>query len=69
MSIWTTCLKFVVSAWTKVVGYGFGSGLGVAGLGVGGFDGIWAPVVLLGELVGGDGHGFCSLFRSRGLDA
>ncbi|KAI3804863.1 hypothetical protein L1987_26717 [Smallanthus sonchifolius] len=28
-SIWTTYLKEVVSAWTKVVGYGFGFGLGV----------------------------------------
>lgn len=25
VSIWTTCLKEEVSAWTNVVGYGFGS--------------------------------------------
>ncbi|KAI3785723.1 hypothetical protein L1987_44848 [Smallanthus sonchifolius] len=44
VSIWTTCLKEVVPAWTKVVGYGFGSGLGV-------ICGVWvaplAPVLLL----------------------
>ncbi|KVI10467.1 hypothetical protein Ccrd_011146 [Cynara cardunculus var. scolymus] len=38
VSIWTTCLKEVVSAWTKVVGYGFGSDL-ETGLGVSG--GVW----------------------------
>lgn len=45
VSIWTTFLKEVVSAWTKVVGYGlFGSGLG---MGVGGGDGWWLVVVVV----------------------
>lgn len=62
VSIWTTCLKEVVSAWTKVVGYEFGSDL-ETGLGVSG--GVWTapppavcPLLLLllpwldGEFVG-----------------
>lgn len=33
VSIWTTCLKEVVSAWTKVVGYGLADSDLVTGLG------------------------------------
>ncbi|CAL5346059.1 unnamed protein product [Camellia sinensis] len=56
VSIWTTCLKEEVSAWTKVVGYGLlGSdlvmgGLGGVGVGGGGSDGgwwWWSPLLLL----------------------
>lgn len=53
VSIWTTCLKEWVSAWTKVVGYGLlllGSDLGVMGLGVVGVCGgcsWWRPLLLL----------------------
>ncbi|KAI3809924.1 hypothetical protein L1987_19527 [Smallanthus sonchifolius] len=64
VSIWTTCLKEVVSAWTKVVGYGFGSDLEM-GLGV---PAPVCPLLLLllplldGELAG---DGFS---RSGGVD-
>lgn len=38
VSIWTTCLKELVSAWTKVVGYGLADSdlvMGFGGWGVG----------------------------------
>uniref|UniRef100_A0A2P2P9B0 Uncharacterized protein n=1 Tax=Rhizophora mucronata TaxID=61149 RepID=A0A2P2P9B0_RHIMU len=51
VSIWTTCLKEEVSAWTNVVGYGFAdSDPVIGGLGDGSGDGGWllsAPVVVL----------------------
>lgn len=56
VSIWTTCLKEVVSAWTKVVGYGFpDSDLGVR-FRVGVMGGLLLSVLLL--LHRGDGFGF-----------
>lgn len=53
VSIWTTCLKEEVSAWTKVVGYGLADsdlvmGLGVEGVvGVGVGFGAPSPLLLL----------------------
>lgn len=38
VSIWTTCLKEVVSAWTKVVGYGLADSDLVTGFG--GYDDV-----------------------------
>lgn len=56
VSIWTTCLKEVASAWTKVVGYGFpDSDLGVR-FRVGVMGGLLLSVLLL--LHRGDGFGF-----------
>ena len=50
VSIWTTCLKEVVLAWTKVVVYEFGSdletGLRVSGLGGSGMSIVVATTVV-----------------------
>lgn len=46
VSIWTTCLKAVVSAWTNVVGYGLVSDLEM-GFGVRGGVWSWVPLLLL----------------------
>ncbi|KAI3811721.1 hypothetical protein L1987_21450 [Smallanthus sonchifolius] len=67
VSIWTACLKEVVSAWTKVVGYGFGSGLGVIG-------GVWVapptPVLLpwLDEEFAGDGISLSCFFEMISIE-
>lgn len=55
VSIWTTCLKEEVSAWTKVVGYGLADsdlvmGFGVWGGPVEGEGEAWTPLLLV-ELV------------------
>lgn len=60
VSIWTTCLKEEVSAWTKVVGYGLADsdlvamglavGIGV-GVGIGSRWWWWGTALLLVELV------------------
>ena len=78
VSICTTCLKEFVSAWTKVVGYGFGSDL-ETGLGVSG--GVWTaapppcPLLLLllpwldldGELAG-DGFSLSCCLDTISID-
>lgn len=72
VSIWTTCLKDEVSAWTKVVGYGFEDSdlvMGFGGYGAAGEEGgggavgddaasWWSPLLLLLLLVElrGDGR-------------
>lgn len=62
VSIWTTCLNEEVSAWTKVVGYGFAGSDLVMGRdwrgegGGGGFVGVVVLLVLeLGLWILGDG--------------
>lgn len=59
VSIWTTFLNVVVSAWTKVVGYGLDSDLEMC-FGVSGGVWVWTPLLvvvvvplqLFGEFVG-----------------